>query len=75
MTDVMDEALERVRTWPADRQREAAELLVALDELGFDPVEVDDETLAAIDDALAQVARGDIADPLKVQDFFARFRT
>ena len=74
MTDLMQQALERVRTWPADRQREAAELLLALDELGPDPIDVDAETLVALDEALAEGARGEVADPSEVKAFFARFR-
>ena len=72
--DLMDKALDRVRSWPDARQEEAAELLLALDALGDDPVDVDDETLAAIDEALAQSARGEFADPRDVDAIYARFR-
>ena len=72
--DLMHKALDRVRSWPDARQEEAAELLLALDALGDDPVEVDDETLAAIDEALAQSARGEFAVPRDVDVIFARFR-
>ena len=72
--DLMDKALDRVRSWADARQVEAAELLLALDALGDDPVEVDDETLAAIDEALAQSARGEFAVARDVEAIFARFR-
>ena len=72
--DLMDKALDRVRSWPDARQEEAAELLLALDALGDDPVDVDDETLAAIDEALAQSARGEFADARDVEAIFARYR-
>lgn len=72
--EVLDKALERVRHWPEARQREAAELLLALDELGVDPVIVDDEALAAIDEALAQLERGERADPSEIEAIFARYR-
>jgi hypothetical protein len=75
MTKLMDQALERVRQWPAGHQDDAAELLLALDDLGRDPVEVDDETLAAIDEALEQTERGETADPKAVAEVFARFGT
>jgi hypothetical protein len=34
MTKLMEKALNAVRAWPADRQDEAAKLLLALDRLG-----------------------------------------
>jgi hypothetical protein len=34
MTKLMEKALNAVRSWPADRQDEAAKLLLALDRLG-----------------------------------------
>lgn len=73
MTDLMERALERVRRWPPERQEEAAQLLMALDDLGAEPLDVDDETLAAIDEALAEKERGEFADPKEVAAFFARF--
>lgn len=74
MAALMDRALDRVRSWPEERQREAAELLLALDDLGSEPVEVDEETLAALDEASAEVARGERADVSEVEAFFSRFR-
>jgi predicted transcriptional regulator len=74
MTDLMDKALERVRAWPTTRQNEAAELLLALDEMGPDPVDVDAETLAAIDEGLADIDAGRLADPAAIEAIFVRFR-
>lgn len=71
MSDLMERALERVRQWPKARQEEAAQLLMALDELGQEPLDVDDETLAAIDAALAEPG---FADSAEVAAAFARFR-
>lgn len=73
MTKLMDRALERVQLWPAQRQDDAAELLLALDDLKDEPDEVDTETLAAIDEALEQTERGETADPEAVAEVFARF--
>ena len=73
LNNTMDRALERVRHWSAERQQDAAELLLARDAMGDDPVEVDAETLAALDEACAQVARGDIVPAENVARFFARF--
>ncbi len=74
MTDLMDKALARVQTWPGERQNEAAELLLALDEMGPDPIDVDAGTLAAIDEGLADIAQGELADPAEVEAAFARRR-
>ena len=75
MTTLMEKALEVVRGWPAEQQDDAAELLLALDRLGKGPYRASPEELAAIDEALAQVARGERATDTEVEAAFARFRT
>jgi hypothetical protein len=73
MTDLLEQALQAVRQWPAERQNEAAKLLLALDSLG--PTYVGSaEELAAIDEALAQADRGEFATDAEVAEAFARFR-
>ena len=74
MTKLMEKALDAVRSWPADRQDEAAKLLLALDRLGPGPYQASPEELAAIDEALKQVERGERAKPADVEAAFARFR-
>lgn len=74
MTKLMEKALNAVRAWPADRQDEAAKLLLALDRLGPGPYRASPEELAAIDEALEQVERGERASPAEVEAAFARFR-
>ena len=74
MTKLMEKALDAVRAWPADRQDEAAKLLLALDRLGPGPYQASPEQLAAIDEALEQVERGERASPAEVEAAFARFR-
>jgi hypothetical protein len=73
MTDLMEKALAAISGWPAPRQDEAAELLLALDRLGSTYV-ASDEELAAIDEALAQGERGEFATDAQVEAAFARFR-
>lgn len=73
MTDLMEKALAAIGRWPTERQDEAAEMLLALDRLGDTYVASDDE-LAAIDEALAQAARGEFAADHEVEAAFARFR-
>jgi hypothetical protein len=70
----MEKALEAVRDWPADQQDDAAELLLALDRLGGGAYRASQEELAAIDEALAQVGRGERASDAEVDAAFARFR-
>ena len=73
MTDLMDKALAAVGRWPAARQDEAAEMLLALDRLG-DSYDASDDEIAAVDEALAQAARGEFATDAEVETAFARFR-
>jgi hypothetical protein len=70
----MEKALERLRAWPAERQDEAAELILALDRLGPGPYEATEDELAAIDEALDEVKRGALASDEVVEAAFARFR-
>ena len=74
MTKLLEKALDAVRARPADRQDEAAKLLLALDRLGPGPYQASPEELAAIDEALEQVERGERASPAEVEAAFARFR-
>ena len=74
MTTLMEKALQAVRDWPADQQDDAAELLLALDRLGAGAYRASPEALAAIDEALAQVERGERATDAEVEAAFTRFR-
>ena len=74
MTDLMAKALATVRSWPEQQQNEAAEILLALDRLGRGPYAASAAELQAIDEALAQVERGEYATDAEVESAFARFR-
>jgi hypothetical protein len=74
MTDLMERALATVRGWPAELQDEAAEILLALDRLGAEPYRVSDSELRAVDEAMAQLERGELASEAEVEAAFARFR-
>jgi hypothetical protein len=73
MTDLMEKALAAIGRWPASHQDEAAEMLLALDRLGATYTASSDE-LTAIDEALAQVQRGEFAADAEVEAAFQRFR-
>jgi len=68
----MEKALDAVSRWPASRQDEAAQWLLALDRLGTTYVASADE-LVAVDEALAQVERGEFATDAEVEAAFAHF--
>jgi hypothetical protein len=74
MTELMEKALAAIRTWPQDRQDEAAQMLLALDRLGGEPYLASDEELRAIDEGLAQVGRDEYSSDADVKAAFARFR-
>lgn len=74
MTELLEKAIKTVRDWPAERQDEAAKLLFALGELG-DPYAANADELAAIDEALEEVRRGERASTEDVEAAFARFKS
>ena len=74
MSDLMEKALAAVKRWPETQQDEAAEMLLALDRMGTLPYVASDEELAAVDEALAQTARGEYASDTDIEKAFARFR-
>jgi hypothetical protein len=74
MTNLMEKALAAVGRWPAARQEEAAELLLALDRLGPSTYVASADELAAVDEALAQADRGEFATDAQIEAAFARFR-
>ena len=74
MTDLMERALATVRGWPAELQDEAAEILLALDRLGAEHYRASNSELRAVDEAMAQLERGELATEAEVEAAFARFR-
>ena len=63
--------LERVRTWPAAKQEDAAAILLAL-EAEEGPYEPTEEEIAAIRIGLAEAERGEFASDEEVQDLLHR---
>ncbi len=72
--DQIEAIFERVRTWPPERQERAAELLLILEKEGPDVYVLDDEELAAIEEAEAQAARGEFLSDEEVEALFSRYR-
>ncbi len=57
--DQVKEVLDRVLTWPQERQEDAAQLLLELEARDSDFYHPSDEELAAIEEGLAQSKRGE----------------
>jgi hypothetical protein len=76
MTDDQIEAvLQRVRTWPRERQEDAARVLLTLERRPLEPYVLDAEDAAEISDALAEIARGEEpASDVEVEAVFQKYR-
>jgi hypothetical protein len=62
----LEMAVQAARAWPPDRQDEAAELLERMDVYLKAPYELSDEERADLEEALAEVRRGEIASDAEV---------
>lgn len=69
----IEAVLERVRKWPADKQEEAVELLLAL-EKSDDVYELSAEELAGIERGLADAANGRFASDEEMVALLRRSR-
>jgi hypothetical protein len=65
---------ERVRTWPEERQRDAAAVLLQLEAEGTDVYVLSAEEREAIDEGIAEADRGDFATADEVEAVLSRFR-
>lgn len=66
--------LDRVQSWPKERQEDAARLLLAMEAEGPGEYALSEEERLDIEAALAEVARGEIASDEDVAATFARYR-
>ena len=66
----IDAIFERAREWPLDRQEEAAEMLLILEDRAKGIYHLSDEEGADIDQALAEVERGEVASDEEVAALF-----
>lgn len=74
MTKLLDQVLEKLRTLPDEEQDEAAEVLMTFIARHDEPEELDAETLAAIEEGLAQIERGEVVSEEEMEEFFRQFR-
>ena len=70
----IDEVLDRVKTWPAERQEEAMRVLLEMEAGAASVYELSPEELADIEEGMAEVRRGEFATDDEVAAMFARFR-
>lgn len=65
--------LDRVRSWPAKRQEDAIRVLTAMEEEGVHVYVLDDEERADLEEAEAEISRGEAPVPQEeVEAFFRR---
>jgi predicted transcriptional regulator len=72
--DQIDAILERVRTWPPERQEDAANVLLAMEAEGMAPYELSEEERRDIEEGLAEADRGEFATEEEIAAIFARYR-
>ena len=70
----LEEVLERAKNWPESDQEELVEVARDIEARRSGVYEVTPEELKAIDEALGQVARGEVAGKEEVEAAFAKFR-
>jgi hypothetical protein len=73
MTQAMRKLLERVESWPEEDQEELAESR-EIEARRSGVYHAMPQELEAIDDALGQVARGELATREEIEAAFAKFR-
>jgi predicted transcriptional regulator len=66
--------LARVASWPEEDQEELAQVALEIEARRHGVYHATPEELAAIDEALAAVARGEIASEDEVEAVFAKYR-
>ncbi len=70
----IEQIFERVRTWPLERQQDAAEMLLRMEEQNTYVYELSDEELAEIEEAEAEAERGEFATDEEMKALFDHYR-
>ncbi len=70
----IDDIFDRVRSWPLQRQEDAAAILLRLEEQGTDVYELTEEELADVEAGLEEAERGEFATDEEVEAVFSRYR-
>lgn len=72
MTKLLEEAIKKVRELPEADQNEAAEMLLTVASKVEEPVHLDEETRAAVQEGREQARRGEFASDEEIAAFFRR---
>jgi len=71
----LKDVMERVEAWPEEAQQELAEIALEIDaDLAAGTYQATAEELGAIDQALEEIERGEVATDEEVEAVFAKFR-
>lgn len=70
----IDAVFERVRTWPQERQEDAAAMLLRMEQEDAEPYELTDEELADVEEAERQAERGEFASDEEMTALFDKYR-
>jgi hypothetical protein len=69
MTEQLVELIERLKTWPVERQKDAARLLEAMEESGTDVYRLSDDERRAINVGLDQAKRSEFVSDADLKKF------
>ena len=75
MIKVLEQAIEKIRKLPRERQEYAAELLEQIAELGDHAYFLSDEARRLVREGLDELDRGEIASEAEVRAVFDRYRS
>jgi predicted transcriptional regulator len=70
----IEEVLERVRTWPPERQEDAVRVLLEMEAQGTAVYQLSDDERADIEEGLREIERGEVASDADVAAMFNRAR-
>jgi predicted transcriptional regulator len=70
----IEEVLERVRTWPPERQEDAVRVLLEMEAQGTAVYQLSEEERADIEEGLREIERGEVASDADVAAMFNRAR-
>jgi predicted transcriptional regulator len=70
----IDAVLDRVRTWPIERQEDAARTLIRMEAQGLETYVLSDEERTEIEKSLEEARRGEFATDEEVAALFDRYR-
>ena len=74
MSKTIDEVLERVKSWPQQRQQDAARVLEAMEHCGTDVYRLSDDEREMVEVGLEQAKRGEFVSDADMAAFWNRNR-